>query len=217
MDRENINIPSLTECTRLWDVYATPEHVRQHMKSVARVAIFFSTQLLAAGISIHKEAATAAALLHDLVRVTEWERIDLKYFTKKPSPQELRVWEEQRQQWPPHIPHASINASLLREEYPFIADIIAVHSFSSIDLLDSWEKKILYYSDRRVAHTNIVTLEERLHEGSKRYGKTEDSAFLQRIFDLEKEIFSYLPIQREDTENFYTLLHEIEKNGKMNT
>ena len=61
--------------------------------------------------------------------------------------------------------------------------------------LVSLEERVVYYADKRVAHSTIVSLKERLDEGYKRYsGKKPKSKSVKNIelaiHMLEEEIFS---------------------------
>jgi hypothetical protein len=66
------------------------------------------------------------------------------------------------------------------------------------------EKEIVYYADKRVLHTSVVTLAERMHDIIDRYGRN-DSRLAERVRmnftlcrDVEKKLFSRLDFRPED-------------------
>jgi len=63
---------------------------------------------------------------------------------------------------------------------------------------NSWEEKLVYYADKRVMHSKIVPLRERLKEGHKRNAHLHGSKAQSKIntakvdpliYRLEEEIF----------------------------
>jgi hypothetical protein len=134
--------------------------------------------------------------IHDVVRV-----VDFKHFPEDLGTEEdRRIWRELRDRFLGRH-HADAAAQILRERgQDFLADCVVCHQYSSIDSSkppDTWEAKLLYYADKRVAHDEVVSLRERLDEGRQRHypGLSMTSKELEReqaVFDLEREIFSNL-------------------------
>jgi hypothetical protein len=168
------------------------------MEQVNRVAVFLARRLQEAGESVNLELVDRASLLHDTVRVTDWDRLSFEYFPEPPDPADIPVWEAQRKRWPASLPHARVNEEIFSDRYPELSRVIAHHSIGATSELDSWEEKIVNYADRRVAHDRIVTLDERLREGLERYQRTQqrpleaDSATVAAVRALEQEIFSVI-------------------------
>ena len=89
--------------------------------------------------------------------------------------------------------------------YPEIAAIVGEHVILASFTPALYQKgrfgarEIVYYSDKRVTHTEIVSLEERLTYIIERYGN--GTSFIERrirdnfqhCLDLEKFLFSFLP------------------------
>ena len=103
---------------------------------------------------------------------------------------------------------------IIKEEgYPEVANVAAAHGFMSEP--KTWEEKILNYADKRVKHSEIVSLRERFDDLHERYGPHNVVDYDVELrdekeklyFELEKEIFSNLDFKPED------LKEEVEKSG----
>ncbi|MCW1930617.1 MAG: HD domain-containing protein [Candidatus Kerfeldbacteria bacterium] len=195
-----VRLPSRKECELLWHEHATPHHVRAHAMQVSRIARALSRALISAGTCVRIDLVDRASLLHDLIRVTQWAKIDPSRLQYTPTPKELAVWERQRRTFSNAIPHAQVTASVLEHHYPELAHVIALHSFSSVNELRSIEEKIVYYADRRVAHDRIVSLTERMNEAEGRYpaespeAKERERVLRMSVYTLEEELFSSLDV-----------------------
>jgi len=152
---------------KIWDELDVPENVRSHMVKVAGVCSFLCGKIRSGGC----ENLRIAALLHDIFKVAavkDHEKRASEYIKKIPG----------------------IDGS--------VAEIVRKHGFKSIsassdDALFSIEEKILYYADKRVLHSRIVNLGERLEDGKKRYPVKHDHVDeyeknVRKLFELEKEI-----------------------------
>jgi len=193
-----VAIPTLLECESLWDEYATPKHVREHMRQVARVARYLAEGLQLAGEHVMIDLVERAAYLHDTLRVTDWDELRFDWFPDKPTAEEVAIWQEQRRKYPQNIPHAQVNHDLFVKRYPEMARLILLHSTGDVLRLVSWEEKIVNYADRRVAHSKIVTVAERLDESYQRYKQgnkralERDTQIVSAIYAIEEEIFSHI-------------------------
>ena len=165
-------IPTYEECRRLFDETGMLDNIREHSIMVARVSCAIAENL-AAGCPINIDLVRAGALLHDITKTRA-----------------LSTGEH----------HAETGGDLLREMgLPRIAEIVAEHvELASFDpdgpLL---EKEIVHYADKRVKHTEIVTLHDRIDDLLVRYGKTD--AHRQHIMNkipfnlmIENKIQKYL-------------------------
>ncbi len=188
-------IPTVERCAQFWEEYSTPRHIREHMKQVAAVARYLGEGLREAGEHVNVDRVERAALLHDTLRVTEWAELNFDGFPYTPSAQEVAAWEDQRRIYPPAVPHAQVNHDLFVESYPEIAQLILLHSIIDAPRVTTWEEKLLNYADRRVAHSTIVTVQERLDEAYARYSKTSQEALerdpqiVAAIYRIEQDIF----------------------------
>jgi hypothetical protein len=83
---------------------------------------------------------------------------------------------------------------------------VGEHVWLKDDSLDGVysEKEVVYYADKRVLHTSVVTLAERMHDIIDRYGRN-DSRLAQRVRmnftickGVERKLFSQLDFRPED-------------------
>lgn len=198
--QSGIALPTREECEQFFEQYYTPHHIREHMRQVNRVAVWIARQLIAHGENVILNLVDRASLLHDTIRVTDWPQLSLEYFTTPPTPEEMRVWESQRKKYPQEMSHSLVNFEIFKDDYPEMAQVIKMHSLGNAPSLHTWEEKIVHYADRRVAHTSIVTVQQRLDEGYARYSKITDRALerdpiiIQATLKIEKEIFSIIGV-----------------------
>jgi len=189
--KERKEILSTYKCYDLLKKYNVPGHIIQHSETVCRVALFLSYELNKNGEKLDIQLINAAALLHD---ITKFE--DLKT----------------------HKNHAKTGKILLENlGFSRIGEIVGEH----INLQDKRgiktisEAEIINYSDKRVMHTEVVTLPERFKDLRERYGlnkNTPNESTIKRInelelkiYELEKKIFSKLDFNAEE------LLYFLEK------
>jgi putative nucleotidyltransferase with HDIG domain len=178
-------VPSVDQCYKLLKQYRVPDHIIQHSEIVCKVAVLLADELNKQGENLSIPEIEAAALLHD---ITKMEGIE----TRKD--------------------HAKTGKRLLAElGFKRIGEIMAEH----IKLKEGRnprpisEEEIINYSDKRVMHTRVVTLEERFADLQKRYGaKSLDKNALERIraleyetYELENKIFTKLDFPPEELSN----------------
>ncbi len=160
----------------------------QHCRRVARIAMFLAKYLKDAGVPINVERTFFAGLVHD---IGEEGRDD--------------DWNKDT--------HAELGARML-ERYPFISRIVLQHSLRSMHdgFPDSWEARVLNYSDRRDKY-GLVTLDFRKEGYLNKFKGNED--FIKRAFDntkkMEQEIFSHLSYRPQDLK---TRLEEQKEDGR---
>ena len=187
--------------------YRVPSHINGHMKTVAAVAIFIGQKLLQNGHKIDLVLVRQAALLHDIVKITDFKTVDTKFFTKPPLKNDIIFFEELIAKYG-HIRHVEAGYQvLMAADEPVIALIIKKHGLNS--LLDSTicpqtlEEKVIYYADKRVRHDEIVTITDRLKDLRDRYNNHDlfqnaadfskpdparEKILESKIFELEAEI-----------------------------
>jgi len=175
-------VPSSDQCYDLLKRYAVPDHIIRHSEVVSRVAVFLAVRLNGSGENLSIAGVKAAGLLHD---ITKMEGI------------------ESRQD------HAETGRKLLTAlGYGRIGEIVGEHIRLQANRETSWirEAEIINYADKRVMHTEVVTLEERFSDLRKRYGLDGlNETAMQRItalegstYELEKKIFSKLDFSPEE-------------------
>ena len=149
--------------------YNLPEHIIAHSYKVTKVAWIIANELYETGVNVKKKLVLYSALLHD---ITKYDSI-------------LNKGED----------HAVTGGIFLRKlGYSEIAEVVESH----INLIEGGnnilEKKIVYYSDKRVMHDKVVSLEERYNDLLIRYANSIYSESmikkgLEKAQDVEREIF----------------------------
>jgi uncharacterized protein len=172
-------IPSIETCFELMDKYQMLENIKAHSIVVTKVAHLITLGLRNTGLDISLEKVVAGALLHDI--------------GKTPS---LGTGRD----------HSEIGRQICLENHlDETASIVAEHvRLKKYNLNGDYsEKEIVYYSDKRVNHDEIVSLEDRLAYILERYGKKKEE-FCRAIrmnFELcksvEKKLFEKLTFTPE--------------------
>ena len=170
-----MNILSRTECFELIKTMDMMDHIIDHSVMVSNVTLFLCLQLKITLPDINTELATSAALLQHITKT--------RSFCTKES-------------------HSETGGSLLMDMgYPEVGGIIRQHVLLDFYKTDSpiSEQEIVNYSDKRVLHDRIVSLDERLEYIRQRYGKTNEfenriQIMSQKTLSLENKIFSLLDI-----------------------
>lgn len=175
-----MNLPTKEECFELLKKYDVPSNVINHMKLVTKIAVFLAKRLKEKRIDIHLELVEYAALLHDIDKI-----ITLK-----------KTGE-----------HGKISKKILAEEgFPELGEIIEVHGVKGLIecRLNTWEKKIVNYADKRVIDDKMADVDERFDDLIKRYKGTIPKKNFEKtrklVKDVEKQIFSHLDFKPEELE-----------------
>ena len=169
-------MPSREQCLALLKKYNVPERIARHSIAVEKLAVSLAEKFNAKGIKVDTVLVSRASLLHDIDKL---------------------------QTIPPKSGHGKVSQKILESEgFPRIAKIALRHNLDCIlspTPFDSWEEKIVYYTDKRIIEDKTVSLNERFEYLFETYGK-EKTIFGKiaeckpRVEQLEKEIFSNLDI-----------------------
>ncbi len=171
-------LPSREQCIELLKKYELPPHIIRHSEAVEKLAVFLAKKFNAKGISVNTELVSRISLLHDIDKMQ----------TLKPGFEHL---------------HSKLSKEILEKEgFPLIGKMVSKHLLENVleeKPFENWEEKLLLYSDKRVNHDQIVSLQERFDYLLDRYGKEKKifdriSACKPGAEELEKEIFSNLDI-----------------------
>ena len=167
-------IPTEKECYHLMDKYQMLDNIREHSIVVAEMVKAISLGLVSSGVQLSIDKAVAGALLHDIAKNLC-----------------LRTGGD----------HAALGREIcLHHHLEEIADIVAEHIWLKNYSLDGvyYEKEIVYYSDKRVLHTSVVSLDKRMHDIIDRYGRN-DSRLRQGVLmnfnickGIERKLFKRL-------------------------
>jgi uncharacterized protein len=166
-------IPTREQCLWLMENKRMPAHIQQHSFKVAELAVYLGAQLNLQGARLKLPLLEAGGLLHDIAK----EHC-------------LRTGEN----------HATVGGAMVSEfGYPLLVPIVEGHiSIEPVDLDRPFrESLIVNYADKRVKHSEVVSLEQRFGDLTERYGHTEErKARIQRNLDLflklESKIFGRL-------------------------
>jgi putative nucleotidyltransferase with HDIG domain len=156
------------------------ENIKAHSLKVEKVARVLALNLKEAGVSISLEKVSAGALMHDIGKTICLDSSE---------------------------DHAEKGKEIcLENNFHEIADIVEEHirlkNYNPDD--DITEKEIIYYSDKRVNHSDVVSLEKRIEYLLERYAKNDQ--YLKRKIKenfvlcekVEKKIFSILSFTPDD-------------------
>jgi uncharacterized protein len=139
-------IPSIQACFELMDRYDMLDHIRAHSVMVAKVARVIARSLKREGMAVSVSKTTVGALLHDIGKTAS-----------------LKAGGD----------HAEMGRLIcIENQFSEIADIVGEHVKIKHYRPEAGlsEKEIVYYSDKRVNHDQIVSLDERLAYILERYG-----------------------------------------------
>ncbi len=174
-------IPTRNECLSLMHETSMPLHIQKHCLMVTAIAVYLGARLKDNGIELNMELIEAGALLHDIAK-----------------PQSLTTGER----------HNELGAKMVLDwGYLQIAPIVREHVFLDMERATGpfTEALIVNYSDKRVKHDRIVTLEERFEDLIVRYTKTPEQGIMlrerMRLYTiLEARLFERLTISPTETE-----------------
>ena len=175
-------IPTAEECYALMEQYGMLDNIKAHSIVVEKVARIIASAIIETGYEISIERVTAGALMHDIGKT-------LCLGSKND--------------------HAAKGMEIcIRNNFTEISDIVGEHI-----RLSSYEsgteirvEEIVYYSDKRVNHDKVVSLEERLEYLLVRYarGKKSLNRLIRENFKnckiVEKKLFADLDFGPEDLE-----------------
>ncbi len=173
-------IPTEKECYALMDQYQMLDNIKEHSIIVAEIVRVISLGLVNSGVQISVERAVAGGLLHDIAKT-----------------QCLQTGGD----------HAALGREIcLQHQFDEIADIVGEHIWLKDYSLDGMysEKEVVYYADKRVLHTSVVSIDERMHDIIERYGRNNPrlSQLVQVNFSIckgiERKLFSRLAFRPED-------------------
>jgi uncharacterized protein len=173
-------IPDAEKCISLMNTYGMLDNIKAHSIMVERVAGIIAKGLTGAGIKLSLAKVSAGALLHDIAK-TQCLGSDIDHAIKGKE-------------------------ICIENDFNEIAEIVGQHiRLNNYEPdMEVTEKEIIYYSDKRVNHNMIVTLEKRIEYLIKTYAKNEEVLIksIEENFricrEVEKKIFRYLSFTPEE-------------------
>ncbi len=208
-------LPTREECFELIRQYAVPEHIVKHSVATAKLAVFLAERLKEKGIAVDVDLVERACLLHDIVRMCDFKKLDCGGLAESVEQESKAIWQQLRTDYE-GLRHEDIAYELLRDEYPELAITIRKHKYLAIldekDKPMTWEEKLVYYADKRVMHDEIVSLRKRLDEAHKRHARQHSTSTQRKfttakadaqIFKLEEEIFDKIGLRADQVTRKY--------------
>lgn len=186
------------EIKELYKQCHTPIHVQKHMEVVASVADVIAAKIKSKGHDIDLKKVHDLAMMHDLMKAIVFKDFSLDSFKKRPTKEDLMFWKKMSKKYGSDDIVATSHI-LEKAGEKWLAKAVISQQFdaaiSRSHPLKTLEEKVVYYADKRVAHSTIVTLKERLEEGYRRYKTTSKKPVrTQRaelaIHMLEEEILT---------------------------
>lgn len=170
-----MKVLSRKECFKLIKTMDMMDNILDHSVMVSNVALFLCLQLKKSSPDLDIGLAVSAALLHDITKTRS-----------------LHTKES----------HSETGGLLLTElGYPEIGNIIRQHVVLDAYESDSpvSEQEIVNYSDKRVLHDKVVSLDKRLEYIQLRYGDNKEfnarmATMQDNSLNLENKIFYHLDI-----------------------
>lgn len=204
-----MNLPTVDEAHGFMKRYCMPKNIFDHTEKVVKVAMFIASRFKAKDISLNIDLIHRSAMLHDVFRFIDFKDI-YSPIGDKPDEKTLKVWREIIEKYD-GLGHPEATYRHFKAAYPEMATVIRKHAYKSViaedDLkLNTWEEKILTYSDKRVSHDKIVSIKDRFEEGHTRWKKTHkniksdlDITLIDsKYFELEKEIMDTIDLDPEE-------------------
>ncbi len=172
-------IPTRQQCLSFMTSSQMPAHIQEHSHKVAEIAVGLGRYLNRLGAGLALSLVDAGGLLHDIAKMHC-----------------LRTGGN----------HGVIGGQMVRQlGYPQVARIVEDHvSIVATDLQQPVTESLLVnYADKRVKHTEVVSLGERFGDLVERYGVTNErkarmTHVLSLFMRLEGKIFAGLEIQPDD-------------------
>jgi len=135
--------PTKEECLKILKENDVPDNIIAHSQKVYEVAMKVCDILDKKGVVVNRNLAGAGAMLHDIAKAKPGDHV--------------------------------INGHNLIKSfgYPDVAIIISKHGLAHLEKASnqpkSTEEKVVFYSDKRVTNSNIVSVEKRFEYIKERY------------------------------------------------
>lgn len=193
--------------TQIYLKYKIMPTLQQHQLRVAGVA----KQICDAIVEpLDKEGVVDVCLVHDMGNIIKF---DLTYFPDFVQPEGLEYWQGVKDEYiAKYGPEEHVATEMICKEIGLSdaqTEYLHAVGFSRTKkalVSDSLEQKICCYADMRVGPHGVLSVEERLADGRKRYEGRKDKAVGSDMFEqyasalreLEIQIFSHASIAPTD-------------------
>jgi hypothetical protein len=197
----------MRKITDLYKEYKIIPNLETHQLRVAACAMQICKHLT---VEIDTESVIKACLLHDMANIIKFDLSKTQAMFNF-SNEEIEIMAGIKAEFikkygtSEHIGSLTIARELgMDEKVVSNIDAIDFNHWDEVDQGESIEEKICVYCDGRVAPYGVVSLSERLEEGSKRYAGPNPQVGERRIVlhnaarSIEKDIFSHCSIMPQD-------------------
>ena len=181
----DIALPSLRAIEEWRREIKLPKGIVDHCNAVADFALRTADALLQEGHIVRREALKRAAQLHDLLRFMDFPEDDQR------SEDAWKPWNEEYAS----MRHEAACAALLNERgFPAIAQIVETHGLNTPNPPKmTIEQQLLFYADKRVGKTTVMSLDDRFEDFLARYRDLfpleENQRWLNEAKRIEQELF----------------------------
>lgn len=200
------DMPTTTE---VYDDYAVPQNLRNHMLRVAAIGKLVSDNW--SGPDINQDSLLRVLLLHDTGNFVKMDIED----ARENLPEDVSVghFEELRNEYTDEHgqdDHAISEAiardvGLTDEEINLMGQKVFMKNDETVES-DNWEAKIGAYADQRVAPDGVMSLEGRLQEAKERYKDEPGSSMnnprtdemIEHAHTIESQIMRHCTIEPEE-------------------
>ncbi len=191
---------------QIYSQYKIMPNLQLHQLRVAAVGQMIAESI--PGFDETKEVVTTC-LLHDMGNIIKF---NLNYFPEFLEPEGLAYWQKVKDEYiekygiDEHHATQSIIAELVQSEnIKAYANQVGFTKLEETEGDQSLAKKICAYSDMRVGPHGVISVEERLAEGRKRYAGRTDKAIATDRYDVlantlrevERQVFAKSTIRPE--------------------
>ncbi len=193
-----------------YDKYKIMPTLQLHQLRVAAVGLILCDSI--PGFKDTKDVLTTC-LLHDMGNIIKF---DLNYFPEFLKPEGLQYWQKVKDEFiqkygsdEHYATQRIINELVDSEKIKEYVDKVGFSKLQETCKDTSLVKKICAYSDMRVSPHGVVSIEERVSDGRKRYEGRKDKTIgsdkyeilADALKEVEKQIFETVTIKPEDITN----------------
>lgn len=185
----DIALPTDAQVKKWRQECGLPAHIAKHTDLVADMTLKICDALIDRSVLIRKEAARKAALIHDLLRFTDFKEVPAHVTSAM-----AKTWRALRERYGTSHEEA-VHLFMNDKGFPEIGRIALTHGrrIYTDEGPHTIEQKIVSYADKRVLHDKMVTLEERFTDLGVRYadGKMspEQKRWYAEMQTIEWELF----------------------------
>ncbi|MAG18126.1 MAG: hypothetical protein CL944_01485 [Candidatus Diapherotrites archaeon] len=180
---KEMKIPSIEECNAIIEEYKVPDHIRNHIAMVRKIANFLAKKISENETEINLDLVDKGALLHDVMKMYCVEN---------------------------NCRHAEEAGKVLTQKgFPEFGKVLEQHGLDEVNHFDEntlIETKIVWYADKRVNQDKLVSLGARYIYLKAKYGSMSNEKMKQILSTeenakkIEKRLFELAGLKRDIVE-----------------